>query len=127
MNTEQLLIALLEDSGVAWRRDMGDVRFRFTSGGMAWEASCRCLEDQVLIYSRYPFSVPADRRVRVLEACNRINSRVALGGMYLTQAGRVVFRTGADMRDAYTARDNLTRALEYNIASVTYFWGQAAP
>jgi len=127
VNTEQLLTALLEYSGVVWQRDMGEIRFRFTSGWMTWETACRCTEERVLIYGRYPFQIPADRRTEALEACSEINSRVIRGGMFLTREGRAVFRTWADLRDIYTARDTLARALEYNIAAVTRFWGRMAP
>ncbi|MDE7243024.1 MAG: YbjN domain-containing protein [Oscillospiraceae bacterium] len=127
MNTERQLTALLDDSGVVWRREMGEIRFRFTSGAMTWETACRCLDNQVLVYGRYPFEIPADRRTQALEACGGINSRVVRGGIYLTPEGRVVFRTWADMGDAYTARDALARALEYNIAVVTHFWGRFSP
>ena len=127
MNAEQLLTALLNDSGVVWERRTGEIRFRFTSGAMTWETACRCLEDQVLVYGRYPFAVPADRRVQALETCGGINSRIVRGGMYLTPEGRVVFRTWADLRDAYTAREALARALEYNAAVMARFWGRFSP
>jgi len=127
MNTERQLTALLEDSGVVWRRDLGEIRFRLQSGGMIWETACRCLEDQVLLYGRYPFRIPPDRRTRALEACAGINSQLTRGGMYLTGEGRAVFRTRAGMEDAYTARENLDRALAYNIAVMTRFWGRLAP
>lgn len=126
MNTERQLTALLEDSGVAWQRNMGAIRFRLTSGGMTWEMACRCLDDQALLYGRYPFRIPPDRRARALEACCEINGQVIRGGMYLTEAGHAVFRTWAGMSDAYTARENLAQALEYNIAVVTRFWGRMA-
>lgn len=126
MNTERQLAALLEDSGVTWQRRMGEIRFRLTSGGMSWEMACRCLEDQVLLYGRYPFRIPADRRAQALETCCEINRQVIRGGMYLTKDGRAVFRTWAGMGEAYTARENLAQALEYNIAAVTRFWGRMA-
>lgn len=126
MNTERQLTALLDGSGVAWQRKMGEIRFRLTSGGMAWEMACRCLDDQALLYGRYPFRVPPDRREQALEACCEVNRQVIRGGMYLTGAGHVVFRTWAGMGDAYTARENLAQALEYNIAVVTRFWGRMA-
>ena len=126
MNTERQLTALLEDSGVAWQRKMGEIRFRLTSGGMIWEMACRCLDSQVLLYGRYPFRIPPDRRAQALEACCGVNRQVIRGGMYLTEEGRAVFRTWAGMSDGYTARENLAQALEYNIAVVTRFWGRMA-
>ena len=127
MNTERQLTALLADSGVVWQRKMGEIRFRLTSGAMTWEMACRCLDDQVLLYGRYPFRIPADRRGRALEACCEINGQVIRGGMYLTREDRAVFRTWAGMGDGYMARENLAQALEYNMAVIIRFWGRMAP
>ncbi|HIT01566.1 MAG TPA: hypothetical protein IAC21_01895 [Candidatus Enterenecus merdae] len=121
-DTRRLLLALLEDSGAAWREEMGVIRFRIAREGMTWEMSCRCEQDQVLCYGRFPFA--AADRARCLERCNEINDQAVGGAMFVAGDGRPVFRTRAELEDPYEARQRLIRALEYNAAVVTRFWGR---
>ncbi len=121
-DTRGLLIALLEDSGAAWREEMGLIRFRVAREGMVWEMSCRCEQDQILCYGRFPFA--AVDRAQCLGRCNEINGRAVGGALFLDGEGRPVFRTRAELDDPYEARRRLIRALEYNAAVVTRFWGR---
>lgn len=121
-DTRRLLIALLEDSGAAWREEAGLIRFRVAREGMAWETACRCERDQILCYGRYPFA--AADRARCLERCNEVNDRAVGGAMFLAGDGRPVFRTRAELADLYEARRRLIRALEYNAAVMARFWGR---
>ena len=121
-----LLIALLDESGVVWRRDMDDIRFRAERDGMIWETACRCVPDGALIYGRYPFRIPDTLRAQALEECSRINSRLLRGGIFLSEEGWTVLRTWADLDDPYLARERLARAIEYNAAVLARSWGRMA-
>lgn len=124
--SEALLFQLLEEGGVAWRREMGDILFSLTSGGMTWDVACRFWKEGVLVYGRWPFRLEGDRRGRVLEDCGSINSRLLRGSVFLTGEGRAVFRTWADLSDPFSAREALSGAIAYNTAVITRSWGRLA-
>lgn len=124
--SEALLLQLLEEGGVVWRREMGDVLFSLTSGGMTWDVACRFWKEGMLVYGRWPFLLEGDRREQVLEDCGAINSRLLRGSLFLTGEGRAVFRTWADLSDPCTAREALSGAMAYNTAVITRFWGRLA-
>lgn len=124
--SEALLLQLLEEGCVVWRREMGDILFSLTSGGMTWDAACRFWKDGVLVYGRWPFQLKEDRRGQALEDCGSINSQLLRGSLFLTKEGRAVFRTWADMSDPCTAREELSKAMAYNTAVITRFWGRLA-
>lgn len=115
---------LLEDSGAQWQEEQGLIRFRLRREGMIWETACRCLDGRLLVYGRYPF--PVGDRAQGLAECSRINSRTVQGAMFLPEDGQPVFRTGAALDDPYDARLRMIRALEYNAAVITHFWGNMA-
>lgn len=118
------LAALLDDSGAAWTEERGLIRFRLRRDGMLWEAECRPLPGQVLIYGRYPFTVQSQGPA--LGLCNKINAQVIRGAMFLAPGGMLVFRTRAELDDSYGARGRLAAALEYNAEVIAHFWGEAA-
>lgn len=119
--TEELLLALLEERGAEWTRERGYIRFPVRRQGLRWEADCLCERGRVLIYGRYPF-VPADRGA-ALALCNRANLRLCRGAMLLPEDGRPVLRTTAELDDIYDAAYRLRRALEENAAAVVRWWG----
>lgn len=117
----RLLLALLEDSGVQWESSGEWVRFRFCEGSMVWELACRCVQDEALVYSRYPMR--ATDRAAALAACDAANSTLTRGAMFLS--GDVpTFRIRADLQDAYGARERLAQALEYSAAAMARYWGK---
>ncbi len=118
---EELLTRLLEERGVPWVRERGLIRFRLRRGGAEWEVDCRCLDAQAECYGRYPFSVSG--RADALRRCNEINLRTARGAMLLPPDGRPVFRTVADIGDAYDAAERIERALDDNARLLLRFWG----
>ena len=100
-------------------------RLIFSDMGLKWETEFVCTEEEVLIFSVYPFSVR--NQADAEEFCAMVNRQVVFGAMLWDSAsGRLVFRTGADLFDAYSAYEQIGRQLEYNANVITYFWSQAA-
>ena len=117
------LAALLERSGVDFRRDGRRFSFLFASGGCRWQTVCDCREDLVLVYGVHP-AAAADTR-RALELCSSLNSRVVRGSFFL-QEGHIVFRTSTRLVEHIDAQERVARALEYNAAAMTRFWERLA-
>lgn len=113
------LSALLERSGVDFRREGGRFSFLFASGGCRWQTVCDCREGLVLVYGIHP--APVRDGGEALEVCSRLNARVVRGSFFV-QEERIVFRTGARLEDYLDAQDRIARALEYNAAAVIRFW-----
>lgn len=116
-----LLTRLLDESGVPWIAQADLIRFRVKQAGMDWEMNCRCRPGEIVLYSRYPFSVPAGAEAWAL--CNRINSRTPRGAMLLPEDGRPVYRTSADLRDIFGGEDRLREALTFAARITARFWG----
>lgn len=114
-----LLVTLLEDSGVPWEQYGEWTRFRFREDGMVWELACRCRENEVLIYNRYPMT--AVNRAAAQEACGRANSVLTRGAMFLS-GDTPVFRLRVGLYDPYDARERLAETLEYSAAAVVHYW-----
>ena len=115
-----LLDDLLDSSGVPHERYGPWTRFRLCEGRMVWETACRCRQDEILIYSRYPLR--AADTAAALAACDRANGALIRGAMFLAD-GVPTYRIRADLRDPYGARGRLAQAIEYSAAAVTHFWG----
>lgn len=113
------LEALLEHNGFRYRRDGDRYRLWFTDRGMKWETACICRPQAVVVYGIYPF--PVQDRESALSLCGEVNGQVLYGGMF--PAGEtLVFRTCADLFDAYDAYESIARAIEYNCNVMTWFW-----
>ena len=117
------LEAFLNYNGIEYRVSEGRYKLIFSSRGFKWETDCVCRERAVLIYGIYPF--PAGDRAYALSLCSKINSRVLYGGMFI-QDDTVVFRTGADLFDSYSAYESIGRAIDYNARVMTEFWHKMA-
>lgn len=117
------LEALLEYNGFPYTRNGGAFRLVFAQSGVKWEMSCICEGSRVLLYGRYPF--PVQENEQTLHLCSEINRQVVQGGMFAAQ-GALIFRTGAELFDAYSAYEQLARAMEYNSAVIRKFWNEAA-
>lgn len=117
------LAALLERSGAEYRRAGGRFRLQFASQGRRWQTVCECWENRILVYGVHP--VPYRSRAEALELCSRLNRTVVQGGFFL-QEGRIVSRTGACLEEPWRAQEDAARALEYNAAVLTRFWGELA-
>lgn len=124
MNQEEvrrLLTGMLEDAGVPWTEEADLIRFRAGKDGARWEMNCRCRRGELIVYSRYPFSVREGPEAWTL--CNRINARTARGAMLLPEDGRPVFRSWADLEDVYGADARLRQALTFAARITARFWG----
>ena len=117
----RLLTGMLEEAGVPWIEEAGLIRFRARQGGMQWEMNCRCRGGELIVYSRYPFSVPEGRESRTL--CGRINAQTPRGAMLLPEDGRPVFRVWADMGDVFGGETRLRHALTFAARITARFWG----
>lgn len=116
-----VLTALLDESGAAWTGELGWIRFRMERNGCLWEMNCLPMDGEVLCYGRYPFRI--DDRTEGLRRCDEINRQAVRGAMFLPDDGRPVFRTRAELDDAFGARTRLSAAIEYNAAIISRFWG----
>ena len=117
------LAALLERSGVDFRRDGERFSFLFASGGCRWQTVCDCRKDLVLVYGIHP-SAAADTQL-ALELCSELNARVVRGSFFLRE-GHIVFRTSVRLLEYIDAQERVAQALEYNAAAMTRFWEQLA-
>lgn len=120
-SVERLLSRMLEEAGVPWVSQGELIRFWAEQGGMRWEMNCRCRRGELVVYSRYPFSVPVGAEGWRL--CNRINARTARGAMLLPEDGRPVFRAQADLRDIFGGEERLRETLTYAARIIVRFWG----
>lgn len=114
---------LLRYNGFAYRREGDWFYLVFSERGFKWETLCRCQDQVVLIYGRYPFPVLNEERLR--KTCEEINRQVIFGSMFLSE-GQAVFRTAADLFDPYSAYEHIGRALEYNAGVMVRFWTEVA-
>lgn len=117
------LAALLERSGVDFRREGERFFFRFASGGCRWQTVCDCRDELVLVYGIH--SAPVTDHLRALEICSELNARVVRGSFFLRE-NRIVFRTGARLVEYIDAQERLAAALEYNAAAMVRFWERLA-
>lgn len=123
LNGAEELAAVLDYSGVAYERQDGRFRFRFSSRGCRWQMVCDGMEGRVLVYAIHP--APVRDRAAALEVCCEINRRVVRGSCFV-QEEHIVFRTEAELLEACAAREAILQALEYNAAVMTTFWSELA-
>lgn len=117
------LAALLERSGVEYRREGERFSFLLAGGGCRWQTVCDCRDELVLVYGIHPAAVAEPRRTA--ELCSELNARVVRGGFFLRE-GHVVFRTGAELIEHLDAQERVARAIEYNAAAIVRFWERLA-
>ena len=117
------LAALLERSGVDFRREGDRFRFLFTSRGCRWQVICHGQAGRALIYSVHPARVADPERAAVL--CSEWNRQLVQGSFFV-QEGRFILRTGCELIEALDAGERIARALEYNAAAMTAFWERMA-
>ena len=115
------LRALLERSGVDFRREGDRFWFLFTSRGCKWQTVCDCRGDLVLIYGVHPARVT--RPEQALELCSELNSRLIQGSFFLREE-RLIFRTSAKLTERFDAQERIAVALEYNAAVLSSCWEQ---
>ncbi len=113
------LLEALAYNGIPYRGEKDGVRFVLYDGGRKWETVCRYAPQTVVIYGVYPFPV-ADKG-RALAQINEISATLTRGGFFLA-GERIVLRVSADLFDAYSAQEAITRALEYSAGVMTHFW-----
>lgn len=113
------LAALLDDSGVPYKRSGSRFELLFTKKGRTWRTVCDCEESRVLVYGIHPQPVSDPTAARTV--CSDVNRQMVRGACFLTQ-GRIVCRTGAELSEPLTARETLAQALEYNAAVLSHFW-----
>lgn len=117
------LAALLERSGVDYVRRGAEFRFRFSSGGCAWQTVCRCSGELVLVYGIHP--TPVEDPGGGAALCSRLNSTLTQGSLFL-QEGHIVFRTSARITELFEAQARIAHALEYNAAVLSHWWERLA-
>lgn len=117
------LTALLERSGVSFKREGGRFSFVFAAEGCRWQTVCDCREGLVLVYGIHPAVVSEPEGA--LRVCSDLNASVTRGGFFLLD-GHIIFRTGAHLLEHLDAQDRIADALEYNAAAITHFWGRLA-
>lgn len=115
------LLEALAYNGIPYRGEKDGVRFVFEDGSRRWETVCRYAPQTVMIYGVYPFPV-ADKG-RALAQINEISATLTRGGFFLA-GDRIVLRVSADLFDAYSAQESITRALEYSAGVMKHFWTQ---
>lgn len=114
---------LLTYNDFRYKEQNGTFSFRFRDRGYEWETLILCREKEVLIYGAYPFPVPEGEEVsRFLQ---KVNEQVLFGAMILS-GKKLLFRTGADLFDSYSAYEHIGRSLEYNAGVIVNYWEQAA-
>lgn len=113
------LAALLERSGVEFRREGERFRFLFTSRGCAWQTVCEAGEGMVLVYGIHPARV--ERPETALALCSQLNSRLLQGSLFLS-GEHFVLRTSAQLTEAFEAQVRIGAALEYNAAVLSFWW-----
>ena len=119
----QELRHLLAHNGFAFREEDGRFWLVFSERGCKWQTECVCREQAVIFYSSYPFPIRDSGAFARL--CERVNGQVVFGGLFLS-GERAVFRTAADLPDAFSAYEQLARMLEYNAGVIVRFWDEAA-
>ena len=119
----QVLAALLERSGAEFRREGARFCLLFTQRGCKWQTVCDCREGRILVYGVHPARVSAPETALAL--CSELNGRTVRGAFFV-QEGHIVFRTGAELTDRYSAAERAASALEYNAAAVSGFWTRLA-
>lgn len=117
------LAALLDDSGVPYKRSGNRFELLFTKQSRTWRTVCDCEGSRVLIYGIYPQPVLDPTAARTV--CSNVNRQMVRGACFLTQE-RIVCRTGAELFEPLTAREALAQALEYNAAVISHFWEMLA-
>ena len=124
------VLRLLDYNDFVYHRDGDTFVLCFEDKGMKWETDMICRDDGVLIYGVYPFSVRDREKARTL--CGTVNGQALYGAMIIVEGDelsptgcRLVFRTGADLFDAYSAYEMIGRSLEYNAGVITRFWEEA--
>jgi len=113
------LAALLDDSGVPYKRMGNHFELLFTKESRTWRTVCDCEGSRVLIYGIHP--QPAADLTAALTVCSDVNRQMVRGSCFLTQE-RIVCRTGTELSEPLTAREILAQALEYNAAVISHFW-----
>lgn len=123
VDPEAALLQALAYNGIPYRKEKDGARFAFCDGGRRWETVCRYAPQTVVVYGVYPF--PVADRARALEGINAAGAALARGGLFLS-GDRIVLRVGADLFDAYSAGEAVTRALEYSAGAMVHLWGRMA-
>lgn len=117
------LAALLERSGVEFRREGERFSVLFSSGGCRWQTVCDCREGLVLAYGIHP--APVRDGGKAVEMCSELNARV-IRGSFFVQEERIIFRTSARLEEHLDAQERIAQALEYNAAAMVRFWERLA-
>lgn len=120
MDPAVALLQVLTHNGIPYRGEKDGLRFALSDTGRRWEIVCRYAPQTVVIYGIYPF--PVDDRAKALEKLNKASASLTRGGIFLSDT-HVVVRVSADLFDAYSAQESITRALEYSAGVMTHYWG----
>ncbi|MDO4962111.1 MAG: hypothetical protein Q4E57_09760 [Eubacteriales bacterium] len=137
------VLRLLEYNDIAYTEEGGTYYMTFSDGMHKWETRIHVEGQRVLICSAYPYlistlpnasAVPeaasalpeneAQAAAAVLmDRINEINAELAEGALFI-HGDRIIVRTGADLFDAFSAYEQLARALEYNAEVLAGYWSE---
>lgn len=123
VDAAQELRHLLSHSGFNFREEDGRFWLVFSERGCKWQTECVCRETAVLFYSSFPFVIKEEGLFDRL--CQSVDRQVVFGSLFRV-GERAVFRTAADLPDAFSAYEQLARMLEYNAGVVVRFWDEVA-
>jgi hypothetical protein len=110
----------LRHSAIPYDEAGEDCRAVLAHGSCKWETVFRADGELCVVFGIYPF--PISPSVALCETLNRVNAGLRRGGV-ITQGGRLMARTCADLFDAYSAHEAIARAVEYNAAIIQRYWG----
>ena len=119
--------SLLRYNDFLYEEENGTFTLRFSDREMQWKTVITTAEHCVLIYGIYPF--PAAGGEPLLRFLSEVNRQAVSGAMITKEENGVtwlMFRTGSDLFDIYSAYETIGRDLEYNAAIITAFWNEAA-
>lgn len=118
---------LLKYNDFLYEEYNGSFILRFEDRGMKWKTVISCVNQRVLIYSIYPFPVSGGEKLE--KFVSGVNSRAASGAMFTKEENGklwLVFRTGSELFDAYSAYETIGRDIEYNADVITALWNEAS-
>ena len=118
------LQALLERSGVDFRRDGGRFQFVLTSSGCKWRTVCDCEGPRHIAYGIHPAGVQDIPAAAV--RCSEVNSQLVRGSFFVSE-GHAVFRVGRELTDILYAQDEIAGDIEYLASVMVWAWNRFRP
>ena len=118
---------LLQYNDFVYEENDGRFTLWFEEKGKKWKTVIVCRQQYAVLYGIYPFAVSAGRKTA--EFCESVNRKAVSGAMFTQEENgtvSLIFRTGAELFDSYSAYETIGRELEYNAAVLASFWEEAS-